>query len=187
MPGLACYGSFRGLQRGLDARRLRHDRLRARAAVLRSRRQVRPAQPLRRGCTPAGVGGTTHRAPAGAGRGRGADAFIVIWQRAGTYDAALGSARAWIYTIGATGPSMPCATAAARTCGTRRRSRPRTKPKHHYGCRGAAPTESRLRRCLERLEPEKRECVLLSYVTGLLARRDRGAARHPARHREVFG
>jgi RNA polymerase sigma-70 factor (ECF subfamily) len=95
------------------------------------------------------------------------DAFIAIWQRAGQYDPSLGSARAWIYTV------------------VRNRALNTIRDSRREDLRDAAEiapedeteniitdaverlaTESRLRRCLERLEPEKRECVLLSYVTG---------------------
>lgn len=95
------------------------------------------------------------------------DAFIAIWQRAGRYDPALGSARAWIYTL------------------VRNRALNAIRDSRREDLRDAAEitpedetesiitdaverlaTESRLRSCLERLEPEKRECVLLSYVTG---------------------
>lgn len=95
------------------------------------------------------------------------DAFIVLWQRAATFDASLGSARAWIYTI------------------VRNRALNAVRDGKREDLRDAAEiapedetdsiisdaverlaTESRLRRCLERLEADKRECVLLSYVTG---------------------
>lgn len=95
------------------------------------------------------------------------DAFITIWQRASSYDPALGSARAWIYTV------------------VRNRALNTVRDSRREDLRDAAEitpedeteniitdaverlaTESRLRGCLERLEPQKRECVLLSYVTG---------------------
>lgn len=95
------------------------------------------------------------------------DAFVAIWQRAATFDPALGSARAWIYTI------------------VRNRALNVVRDGRREVLSDAidlAPevavdvvitdaveqlaTGSRLRACLERLEPQKRESVLLAYVTG---------------------
>jgi len=95
------------------------------------------------------------------------DAFIAIWQRAATYDASLGSARAWIYTV-----VRNRALNAVRD-GKREdlRDSAEIEPQDETesiitDAVERLATESRLRGCLERLPPEKRECVLLSYVTG---------------------
>ena len=64
------------------------------------------------------------------------DAFIQIWRKAGTFDPALGSGRGWIYAI------------------VRNRAINMLRD------------ESRLRRCLEGLDAEKRSSILMSYVAG---------------------
>lgn len=95
------------------------------------------------------------------------DAFMHIWQKASMFDPAGGSARAWIYTVvrnralnlvrdGARLDLLePDALAAAAD---------------HKVIVGDAferlATDSLLRRCLEAIEQEKRESVLLSYVGG---------------------
>lgn len=93
------------------------------------------------------------------------DAFIAIWQRAATFDPALGSARGWIYTV------------------VRNRALNMVRDGRREELPGSSELElepeaivmdaverlameSRLKACLERLDAEKRESVLLSYVTG---------------------
>jgi RNA polymerase sigma-70 factor (ECF subfamily) len=95
------------------------------------------------------------------------DAFIAIWQRAATFDPAIGSARAWIYTV-----------VRNRALNALRDGKREDLSDAADAGQEPAPdsiisdaverlaSESRLRGCLERLEPEKRDCVLLSYVTG---------------------
>lgn len=95
------------------------------------------------------------------------DAFIAVWQRAGSYDPALGSARGWLYTI-VRNRALNVVRDGAREDPT---------DAAELGAAADArvivadavdrlATESRLRACLERLDPAKRESVLLSYVTG---------------------
>ena len=95
------------------------------------------------------------------------DAFIQIWQKATTFDASLGSARAWIYTIvrhralnvirdGAREDLLEADELAAV----------QDRAAIVDDAFGRLATESRLRACLEAIEREKRECLLLSYVAG---------------------
>lgn len=95
------------------------------------------------------------------------DAFISIWQRAATFDPALGSARGWIYTV-----VRNRALNVVRD--GRREELPggdalETEPEPEAIIGDAVErlaTESRLKNCLERLDVEKRDSVLLAYVTG---------------------
>ncbi len=95
------------------------------------------------------------------------DAFLAVWQRAGTYDPALGSARGWLYTIVRNRALNVVRDGKREDLSDAMDLAPEFET-------GALVTdaverlamESRLRRCLERLEKEKRESVLLSYVTG---------------------
>jgi RNA polymerase sigma-70 factor (ECF subfamily) len=95
------------------------------------------------------------------------DAFIQIWQKASTFDAGLGSARAWIYTIvrhralnvvrdGAREDLLDVDELAAM--------QDRASVVEDAFARLAA--ESRLRKCLEEIDREKRDSLLLSYVAG---------------------
>ena len=95
------------------------------------------------------------------------DAFIQIWRKAATFDAGVGSARAWIYTIvrhralnvirdGAREDLLETEDLAAM--------QDRSAVAEDAFDRLA--TESRLRACLEEIEREKRQSLLLSYVAG---------------------
>ncbi|HEX2556506.1 MAG TPA: sigma-70 family RNA polymerase sigma factor [Microvirga sp.] len=96
------------------------------------------------------------------------DAFVQIWQRAGGFDPARGGARSWIYAVlrhralnilrGETRTDLvedfePFALASEDDSPETLVSR--------LSDAGA------LRRCLERLEPARRQAVLLAYVQGL--------------------
>lgn len=95
------------------------------------------------------------------------DAFIAIWQRAGTFDPTLGSARGWIYTV-----VRNRALNVVRDGGREDLADVETLTSTlETGAVIADAVErlaedSRLRSCLEVLEPQKRESVLLSYVAG---------------------
>ena len=95
------------------------------------------------------------------------DGFIQIWQKAGTFDPGLGSARASIYTI-----VRHRALNVIRD-GTRedlmdddRLLAVQDGAAIVDDAFGRLATESRLRACLEGIEREKRDCLLLSYVAG---------------------
>ena len=96
------------------------------------------------------------------------DAFVLIWNRAATFDPARGSGRAWIYTI------------------VRNRSLNLVRDERFEHTADAADLErlaegqgeawtalerlgerSALKRCLELLEERRRDSILLAYVEGL--------------------
>lgn len=95
------------------------------------------------------------------------DAFVQIWRKAASYDPALGSGRAWVFAI------------------VRNRALNHLRDDRHVPVEDAALEDltardreiddaylrlgdaSALRRCLERLAPERRKAVLLAYVSGL--------------------
>ncbi|MGE0769395.1 MAG: sigma-70 family RNA polymerase sigma factor [Hyphomicrobiaceae bacterium] len=95
------------------------------------------------------------------------DAFILIWQRAGTFNASLGSARGWIYAIvrnralnvirDGRREELADVDILTRALDTRAVITDAVDQLAHV---------SRLRECLGRLDASKRESLLLSYVTG---------------------
>ncbi len=95
------------------------------------------------------------------------EAFISIWQNAASYDPGLGSARGWIYAIvrhralnvirdGAREDLLDPEAMSAKAEGD-------TIIDDAFE---QLATSSRLRACLEAIEQEKRESLLLSYVAG---------------------
>jgi RNA polymerase sigma-70 factor, ECF subfamily len=95
------------------------------------------------------------------------EVFVRIWERAGDFDPSKGSAIAWMATI-----------ARNRTLDEVRRVRPVSLEDMPEGFEPAAETVdpmagrerseqlTALTRCLERLEAEKRDAVLLAYYRG---------------------
>jgi RNA polymerase sigma-70 factor (ECF subfamily) len=95
------------------------------------------------------------------------EAFIQIWQKAGTFDASVGSARAWIYTI-ARNKALNMVRDGSREDLVDAEGMDRL---HEPGIMIGDAVErlaadSRLRHCLETIEPRKRDSILLSYVAG---------------------
>jgi len=96
------------------------------------------------------------------------DVYVRIWERAGSFDPAKASPITWMASI-----------ARNRAIDEIRRRRPvsieETPEALDVADRGADPLESaqqseelrRLKECLEGLEPERREMVLLAYYSGL--------------------
>ena len=95
------------------------------------------------------------------------DAFVQIWRKAQSFDPALGSGRAWIFTI-------------VRNRALNQLRDDRHVPVEDEVLEAAVARDgeiddayerlaetSTLRRCLGRLEPERRRAVLLAYVQGL--------------------
>ncbi|PZQ17771.1 MAG: RNA polymerase subunit sigma [Ancylobacter novellus] len=95
------------------------------------------------------------------------DAFMQIWRRAGSFDPALGSGRAWIFAV-------------VRNRALNQLRDDRHVPVEDQELEAAAARDrevddaferlteaSALRRCLGRLAPERRRAVLLAYVSGL--------------------
>ena len=95
------------------------------------------------------------------------EAFIQIWQRAGDFDATLGSARGWIYTIVRNralnvvrdGRREDLVEAGALTAVQDRDATIEDAFER-------LAMDSLLRRCLEAIDREKRDSVMLAYVAG---------------------
>lgn len=93
------------------------------------------------------------------------ESFVAVWQRAGDYDAARGSATGWLTTI-----VRHCAIDYVR----RRAARPESRETSDDSLRGLAASGSTdrgaelgaLQRCLGELEEQPRRAVLLAYLYG---------------------
>jgi RNA polymerase sigma factor (sigma-70 family) len=96
------------------------------------------------------------------------DAFMQVWQRAATFDPARGEARTWLYTI------------LRHRALNILRTETRTELVDDFEPMGLASEDEdaeslvlrlsdagALKRCLEGLEPVRREAILLAYVQGL--------------------
>jgi len=96
------------------------------------------------------------------------DAFVQLWRKAGSFDASLGSGRSWLYSI-----------LRNRSLNILRDER-RTDLMGEAEPFDAASDEddpetvvlklgeaSRLRACLEKLEPARRQAIVLAYAQGL--------------------
>jgi len=95
------------------------------------------------------------------------DAFIQVWRKAASYDPEMGSARGWIYTI-VRNRALNVVRDGAREDLLDADELEQLTPQVSGGEDVVAKLarESRLRRCLEALDPRKRDCVLMSYVSG---------------------
>ena len=95
------------------------------------------------------------------------DAFLLIWQKAGSYQRALGSARGWIYTVLRhraldevrrlareipSGDRIEALADAALIAGLQRD--------------GSDGVSEALDHCLEQLEPRRRDCIVRAFVDG---------------------
>lgn len=98
------------------------------------------------------------------------DAFVAVWQKAAQYDPARGAALGWIYAVLRNRALNMLRNSAREDL---------TAPEDIDAARESAPMEdpadeawerldasSRLRACLEALDPLKRRCVLMAYVLG---------------------
>lgn len=96
------------------------------------------------------------------------DAFIQLWQHASTFDATLGSARGWIYTI-----VRHRALKALRDSGREQTMDPQDLAELADNQQQSAEGEPRaldsdsLERCLQRLDEARRACVVHAFVDGL--------------------
>ncbi|MGH7061377.1 MAG: sigma-70 family RNA polymerase sigma factor [Stellaceae bacterium] len=94
------------------------------------------------------------------------ESFVAMWQRAGDYDSARGSARGWLVTI-----VRHCAIDQLRRSTARRENR--GAPEEALlglAAPGSADSGAQLRalqRCLDELDAEPRRAVLLAYCWGL--------------------
>ncbi len=103
------------------------------------------------------------------------DAFLLVWQKAGSYQRALGSARGWIYTVvrhraldearrsgreTAVGDELESLADAASLA------------EHHDSAAGYGHSHSgghdaqALEQCLQALEPSRRQCIVYAFVEG---------------------
>lgn len=92
------------------------------------------------------------------------EAFLLVWQRAGSYQRALGSARGWIYTVvrhraldeaRRVRHDAPAGDAIEAVADTRQIEA--DAPAHDGG---------RLDDCLAALDPKKRDCIVAAFVDG---------------------
>jgi RNA polymerase sigma-70 factor (ECF subfamily) len=94
------------------------------------------------------------------------DAFLQIWQKAGTYQRALGSGRGWIYTV-----------VRHRALDEARRSGRETAAGDDIDALADAATvhdthaapagdAEALEHCLGQLEPSRRQCIVYAFVEG---------------------
>lgn len=101
------------------------------------------------------------------------DAFVNIWNRAGSYQPGKGSARGWIYTVarnlalnavrdGAREVDVPDEAWATLDAETSLAAWRHVEDQFEW-----QDTAGRMGLCLERLEPVRRNCVLHAYLDGL--------------------
>jgi len=93
------------------------------------------------------------------------DAFLQIWQRAGTFQRELGSGRGWVYTV-----------VRHRALDVARRGKPEVNLGESYQALAEAlpapegdelpHDEAALANCLAQLDDPKRECVIEAFVEG---------------------
>ncbi len=100
------------------------------------------------------------------------DAFVAIWQRAATFDAARGAGRGWIYSV-VRNTALNWVRNHARDVPVDEKAGAALEDnmavQDHASTRDAAETRvdlGRLDGCLEQLEPGRRECIVLAYVDG---------------------
>lgn len=95
------------------------------------------------------------------------EAFIQLWNKARSFDPGLGSARAWIYTV-VRNRALNVIRDGGREdlVDAERLAEMRDGDAPLDDAFDRLSTNSLLRRCLEGLEREKRESLLLAYVSG---------------------
>lgn len=94
------------------------------------------------------------------------DAFLQIWNKAGTYNPGLGSARGWIYTV--VRHRALNALRAANNSPERDDERYEELMDAHaaWHAEDQSAEQRALAQCLERLEEQRRQAVLLTFVDG---------------------
>jgi RNA polymerase sigma-70 factor (ECF subfamily) len=96
------------------------------------------------------------------------DAFLQIWRKAGTYNPRLGSARGWIYTVvrhRALNVLRSVHSAPERE-DVRYEELLAAHAEWHGSSQDHSVERGALAQCLERLEEQKRQSVLLAFVDG---------------------
>jgi RNA polymerase sigma factor (sigma-70 family) len=96
------------------------------------------------------------------------DAFVQVWRRASSFDPKLGSGRTWLYTI-LRNRSLNILRNESRTelsadDTTFDRASEEDDPETIVMKLGEA---TRLRQCLDQLEPARRQAIVLAYANGL--------------------
>jgi RNA polymerase sigma factor (sigma-70 family) len=96
------------------------------------------------------------------------DAFVLVWRRASSFDASLGSGRTWLYTI-LRNRALNILRSESRTEFSADDTLVETPseeddPETVVMKLGEA---TRLRQCLEKLEPARRQAIVLAYANGL--------------------
>ncbi len=94
------------------------------------------------------------------------DAFLQIWRKAGTYNPALGSARGWIYTVVRHRALNALRAAAASPERDDSRHAELLEAHAAWQTRDDGVEQHALAQCLERLEEQRRQAVLLAFVDG---------------------
>jgi RNA polymerase sigma-70 factor, ECF subfamily len=95
------------------------------------------------------------------------ETFIQVWRKAAQFDPRLGSARGWIYTI-ARNRALNVIRDHAREELTDEAGIEMLRHDDQVidDAYQRLANNSRLRHCLDRLEPKRRTCLLLAYVAG---------------------
>jgi RNA polymerase sigma-70 factor (ECF subfamily) len=92
------------------------------------------------------------------------DTFVRVWRSAASYDPQKGAARSWLYAI-----LRNCALSILRDEGrfTADDDAPEDVSPTTESALARLPETSALRRCLERLDAQRRSVLVLAYVHGL--------------------
>ncbi|MEO8280735.1 MAG: sigma-70 family RNA polymerase sigma factor [Ideonella sp.] len=95
------------------------------------------------------------------------DAFLQIWQRAQTYQRALGSARGWIYTV-VRHRALDEARKLRREvpAGDDLEGLADAQAANDHAAAEPLADSASLNRCLESLDDKKRECIVFAFVDG---------------------
>jgi len=91
------------------------------------------------------------------------DAFVKIWNQAGSFDAGRGSGRGWVYSI-TRNLALNALRDTARETGVDEDTAAALDARDAIDWRASA---GQIGPCLEQLEPVRRNCVLHAYVEGL--------------------
>jgi len=94
------------------------------------------------------------------------DAFVQIWRKAATFDAALGSARGWIYTV-VRHRALNAVRSSARIVAADEGALVALADAQAGWRAGEREIDAgALAECLGRLDDQKRTCVMLAFVDG---------------------
>ncbi len=94
------------------------------------------------------------------------DAFLQIWSKAGTFDAALGSARGWIYTV-VRHRALNFARSSQRSVNVDDEALVKLADAQVAWRNDDRDVDAgALAECLDRLDERKRHCIVLAFVEG---------------------